>query len=341
MRLISQSWRVLIGCHYPIEYALILLAIETERIPHRAACLRALDFAWDDVGLRVAARWNMPRRVRLSLAGTGTAAGSALDQSAASIADYARDLTHALYREGSGIDAVHLRCVLDPEGKQVLVSVRDLCRIVDSAAIETRDTFAALGVPTKQLRLEQQAERARSILESVKVFEAADLLALDQAVDCARRKLRQPDFELTSFVAALLDAVKAAGFERVLLGLVNEDHTIIRGRLASGDRVEDLLSRFQFPIDHAEGPILAALERRIDVLVDRKRDDRYDGSELVTSIQPAAFALFPIIVDGRTAGCLYADRQTMSPGLDAVRPSLARVRDVIAGAIRRMAPESQ
>lgn len=330
---------VLIGCHYPLEYSLILLAMQNEKIPHRAACLRVLDFAWDDVGLRVAAGWNMPKRVRLSLAGTEQRAGSPIDRSAVSITDYARDLTHALYREGSGMESVHLRCVLDPDGKQTLVSVRDLSRIVDCAAIETQETFTALGVPTGQLRLEQQAERAQSILESVRVFQAADLLALDRVVDCSYRKLRRRDFELTSFVGGLLDAVKAAGFERVVFGLVNEDHTMVRGRLASGDAVDDLLNRFQFPI--AEGPIRAALERRTDVLVDRNRDDRYDGSELVATAKPAAFALFPIVIDGRSAGCLYADRQSASPGLDVVRPSLARVRDAIAAAIRKVAPGSR
>ena len=332
---------VLIGCHYPVEYALILIAMQTEKIPQRAACLRVMDFAWDDVGLRVAARWNMPARVRRSLAGADAPLASAVDRSVASIADYARDLTHALYREGAGIDSIHLRCVADTFGKQTLVSVRDLHRIVDSAVVETRETFAALGVPTAQLQLDQQAQRARSILESMQVFDAAGLLALDQTVDSALRKLRQPDFELTSLVAGLLDALVAAGFERALFGLVNEDHTIVRGRLASGNAVDDLLNRFQFPIDNAEGPIRAALSRRTDVLVDRKRDDRYDVSALVDAIQPSAFALFPIIIDSQPAGCLYADRRAASPGLDLVRPSLARVRDAMATAIRKMAPSAR
>jgi hypothetical protein len=266
--------------------------------------------------------------------------GSAIDRSAASITDYARDLTHALYREGEGIDSIHLRCVIDTEGKQALVSVRDLHRIVDSAVIETRETFAALGVPAVQLRLDQQAERAHSILESFRVFDATSLLALDQAADSALRKLRQPDFELTALVTSLLDALAGAGFERALFGLVNEDHSMVRGRLASGAATDDLLTRFQFPIDNAEGPIRAALQRRTDVLVDRKRDDRYDGSELVNTVQPAAFALFPIIIDGQPAGCLYADRLSASPGIDSVRPAFSRVRDAIAAAIRKMAPST-
>ena len=86
-----------------------------------------------------------------------------------------------------------------------------------------------------------------------------------------------------------------------------------------------------------DGPILAALQRRNDLLVDRARDDRYDGSDLVRIFAPAAFALLPVIVDEKTAGCIYADRADAAPGLDPTLYPLARVRDVIASALRKRA----
>lgn len=330
---------VLIACHYPLEYASILLAMQAEKIPLGAACLRVLNFRADDVGLRVAAGWNMPSRVCRALAGSDRG-GVLLDRSAASIADYARELTHAIYRDGAGIEAVNLQCVLDADGNRSLVSVRDLCRIVDSAASETETTFAALEVPVARLRLERQAERARAILAAHQVFTAPKLAALDRAIDNASRTLRQPGFELTSFVTSLLDALSEAGFERVVFGLVNGSHTTIRGRLASGSGSEEILREFEFPMNGSDGAVLAALERRTDVLVDRDRDSRYEDSSLVASLKPAAFALFPIIVDGQPAGCLYADRLTASPGLEIVRPSLARVRNAMTAAIRSIARTS-
>jgi HD-like signal output (HDOD) protein len=330
---------VLIACHYPIEYASILLAMQAEKIPLGAACLRVLNFRSDDIGLRVLAGWNMPPRICCALAGAEQA-GPPMDRSAASIADYARELTHAIYRDGAGVDAVNLQCVLDAEGNQTLVSVRDLCQIVDSAASETEATFTALGVPAARLRLEKQAERARTVLETYQVFTAPKLAALDHAVDQATRTLRQPGFELTAFVTGLLDAVREAGFERVVFGLVNGAHTAIRGRLASGTGAEDVLRDFEFQLNSNDGVLQAALEKRTDVLVDRDRDSRCEDSHLVASLRPTAFALFPIIVDGRIAGCLYADRLTASPGLEMVRPSLVRVRNTMTAAIRSMAHAS-
>ena len=80
--------------------------------------------------------------------------------------------------------------------------------------------------------------------------------------------------------AACSEAILAAGFDRAIFGLVSEDHASIRGRLASSGVGDDLLQCFDFRLDRAEGPILAALQKNNDLLIDRARDDRYDRSEI-------------------------------------------------------------
>ncbi len=124
---------VLIACHYPDEHSRIVLILDQENIPERAACLRVLDFSWDDVGVRVAARWQMPPAVRLAMDPSAAVAASPLDRSLASIANYGHKLTRALYRNGATIDKIHLETALNPAGQPVLVSVRDLCALVDLA----------------------------------------------------------------------------------------------------------------------------------------------------------------------------------------------------------------
>jgi hypothetical protein len=328
---------ILIACYYPQEYSRIILTMHEEKIPERPACWRVLDFAWDEVGMRIAASWNMPSQVRLSIDISGAPAGTPWDRCLASVANYGHDLTRTLYRKGAGIDAIHLQTVIDPEGQPALVSVRDLARIVDTALVETQQTFAALRVPIDTLHLASQAERARQILKSVPEFDRAALSALQQAITKAGRAV-QRDFELGSFITALLEDVRAIGFEHVVFGLMNENLSCIRGRLATGDSSGDILERFQFPVDGAEGPMRAALQRKEDVFVDRTRDARYDSSALVAAFQPGGFALLPVIVDGKVAGCLYADLARAPSGFDSVRPSLSRARDVIAAAIRKKAP---
>jgi len=157
---------VLIACHYPEEHSQILLILAEENIPERAACLRVLDFFWDDVGICVADRWHMPPAVRVSMDAALAAAGSPLDQCLASITDYSHSLTRALYGNGARIDSIHLASVLNPAGQAALVSLRDLHAIVDRAMSETHEMLSTLHIPTETLRISQLAEQARKVLGS-------------------------------------------------------------------------------------------------------------------------------------------------------------------------------
>jgi HD-like signal output (HDOD) protein len=157
---------VLIACHYPEEHSKIIVIMAAEGIPERAACLRVLDFFWDDVGTNVAAAWQMPPAVQLSMAPSLAIAGMPVDRCLASITNYSHNLTRALYRKGATIDSIHLATVLGPAGQPALVSVRDLYAIVDLAVAETHEMFEALQIRTETLRISKQAERARKALET-------------------------------------------------------------------------------------------------------------------------------------------------------------------------------
>jgi hypothetical protein len=105
--------------------------------------------------------------------------------------------------------------------------------------------------------------------------------------------------------------------------------------------VEDVLRGFDFPVDRLDGPIRAALQYKSDVLIDCARDGRYESSALVAAMAPAAFALFPIVVDEKPVGCLYADRQSAAPDLDTARLPLGRVRDGMAAAIKAKSKKAE
>jgi HD-like signal output (HDOD) protein len=157
---------VLIACNYPDEHSQIIVILDAEDIPERAACLRVLDFSWDDVGLRVATRWNMPPAMRIGMDAGAAAAGAPLDRCLASVTNYSHNLTRSIYRKGASIDKVHLETVLNPAAEPALVSLRKLCALVELAVVETSEMFTALRIPTETLRLSKHAERARQALAS-------------------------------------------------------------------------------------------------------------------------------------------------------------------------------
>ena len=131
-------------------------------------------------------------------------------------------------------------------------------------------------------------------------------------------------------------SILGAGFETAIFGLVAEDRSAILGRLGCGENIEEDLRRFQFPMSEADGQMIA-MQRKIDVLVDRARDDRYDTSAIVLELHPGVFGLFPIVVDEIVAGCLYCALSGPAPDLELARVPLMRTRDAFAQAIRKIA----
>ena len=335
---------VLIACHYPQDYSRIILTMHEEKIPERPACWRVLDFAWDEVGTRIAAVWNMPIQVRLSMDPSAALTGTPWDRcSGFRVSNYGHDLTRALYRKGAGLDSMHLQTLIDTEWASggAGFSARSGPHRVETGLAETQQTFAALSACPHRHTGPGEAGRAcpADLGKSVPVFDDAGLSALQKSIQRANHDT-QNEFELAPFITALLEDIRAIGFEHVIFGLMNENLTRIRGRLAAGESVDDALERFQFPVDGAEGPMRAALQRKGDVFVDRARDARFDRSALVAAFDSGAFALLPIILDGKVAGCLYADVLRSPASFDVVRPALSRARDVITAAIRKKAPPS-
>jgi HD-like signal output (HDOD) protein len=326
---------VLIARHYPKEYAEILLAVVDEKIPWPAACVRVLGFSWDEIGVRIAESWRLPSKVILCLGG-GEANRSVLDRCLISIADYGHALTNSLYREGAPMHTVQLCPVLTPQGQPTILSVRDLGRIVESSLADTQATLALLRIPPATLLLSEHADKARQLLDSAPALDSAALRPLESALQEASRSLGSSDFELSSFVSSLLDQLRAVCFDRVVFGLVNDERTLIRGRLGSGDHIDSLLDRFEFAMNAGDGALLA-LQHKVDLLVDRTLDDRYEESPFIQALDPKAFLLLPLVIHGESVGCLYADCQRRIPDLHNGLGLFGRVRDVIAQAIRKKA----
>ena len=235
---------VLIGCHYPLEYSLILLRTQNDkfRIERRACAFSISHGTTSDCGRPLVGTCRKRSAGWRGRNGASRRIPNSIGPLFPSLITHATSHMRSTVRVGDGgrSSGTCIRIQMASKTSSQFGISPGSSRL--RRDLETQETFMALGVPTGQLRLELQAERAQSILESARVFQAADpparisgrglLLSQNRAAAIPNRLLRR---------GASLDAVKAAGFERVVFGLVNEDHSMVRGRLASGDGVEDLL----------------------------------------------------------------------------------------------------
>jgi hypothetical protein len=56
---------------------------------------------------------------------------------------------------------------------------------------------------------------------------------------------------------------------------------------------------------------------------------------LVETLRPRCFALYPVVVEGATVGCIYADAAGASVQLERARAAMDRAADVAAAVITR------
>lgn len=333
--LLRNLGEVLVARYFGRDYADMLLTMQREKIAERAAAIRTFDFDLDEVSKRLAEVWNLPHCVRLSLDG-GQTAVTPEERCLGSVTSYGHQLTNSLYRQSAPMENVHLKSLVNPQGKQCMISQRDLRRIVDSAIDDAQETFRVLMVPVASLRLEQQAEQARALLDGLEPRPAVrSMTNLDSTIEAARMEVEANAFEVGTLIQRVLDALTAeAGFARALFALMSEDRSVIRGRLGSGQGADEALRWFNFPVSRTDPAMTAAIHRKQDLWINRQTDQRFDRSKIVIASEPPHFALFPVVVDNVVAGAIYADR-TQKQSQDELRPRLEKCRNIIATAIKK------
>jgi hypothetical protein len=314
---------VVMARYYAHEYAAMIDLMERERISERAAAIRVCDVVPEEIASNLANAWNLPAAVRSCLS---PAPPPPSDRCLKSVVNYSHELAAALYRRGAVFEAVHLKTVVDPSGKQVLISQRDLRRIVDVAIEDTHHTLTALRIGVPALHLVRQAEQARELLEA---STQGTLLRYDLSrMDAGIRELGAPAADISAMANQALELLTAAGgFERAVLALASEDRRWVHGRMASGD--VSLLDRFHFPVGQGDPALDVVMLRGKDLWIKRRVDARYEKSRLLTAFDPSHFALFRIAMNGASMGVLYADRRTLQPP-DEMRARLEEIRDVLA-----------
>jgi hypothetical protein len=269
---------------------------------------------------------------------------SPADRSLSSIAAYGQALTTALYRHSARLNEVHLRPVVDLKGNARFISPRGLHRIVNNAFEDTKETFSTLRIPINTLSLQRRVEAAQVLLDTVPAADAvagASEVATDISISVPTsvptHKESDAEVDLSPLIVDGLEAVVRCGFERALFALLNEQRDLVRGRLGAGANIDATLARFAFPMAKSDRAMDLALLRRQDLLVNCSTDGSYSNSGLGLAFQPAAFALYPVIVDNLVIGCIYADvAESRQINLHEVRAPLGAVRDRIAAALKKV-----
>jgi hypothetical protein len=333
-----------VACYLPAEYALILEG--TKRTQAEGdACELVLKFRFEDLGKAVARGWNLPETVAACMDAPDYSPPVSDLEKLRLISSFSHSLSAAVYQKSHSECEGALKALLKKYGPALPVKESEIPVILESAVLETEDSFRAARLPMDRASLGKQILAATGGVEKFSVspeesehrVEAATEILTNLVAEVSVMLDSGEEFELNAALMMILEAFyRGAGLDRVLFCLLNGDRTYVQARLGVGADVEPLIDKFRFPISIRSGPIASALLGKEDVFLDTGAGVRYNRSAFMLVVGAPSFGILPLIVDGLAIGCLYFDSGSSAFTLDArTRQALLALRNFAVLAISR------
>lgn len=343
--LLRNFGEILTAYYLPRKYADILVRLATEPLHERRICRTTLGFTYEDLAAEVLEQWGITGRVVACLLTHTESLGAqppSEDKTLRIITTFSHLATNTVFRGDDGKQRQNLRKLIDRWGSRLALSEVKVNEILRQSIADAGDSFRALGLSIDRLKLHNQVEHAMQLLQEEPPPEAPDEPRFDSALSRVERELlvalQAPgDLDLTRRIESALEAIAGSqSFRRAIFALLDETKTRLVGKLGRGADVEPALNLFAFQISLRNAPIGAAMAMKQDFLIDLDRDARFYDSQLVATLKPGVFAVYPIVIETTAIGCLYCDRP--DPG-GATSPSelsqMTHIRDLIGQAIDR------
>jgi transcriptional regulator with GAF, ATPase, and Fis domain len=119
------------------------------------------------------------------------------------------------------------------------------------------------------------------------------------------------EYDLNALLRMVLETIyRSMDFSRVLLGIKDAKTNVMTGRFGFGQDVEDIAKRFKFSLSEPTDVFLVSLKEGVDIFisyVDAENIKDKVPTWYRANIDAKSFILFPIIVDKKLIGALYAD----------------------------------
>jgi hypothetical protein len=337
--------------------------MEENKLTVREACLKVLEFTYEDLGRAMAVSWKLPAAV-------GSAMNSATlsnfsrqcdEEKINTLVAFSHDLTYWVYRRDPQDNNKNFEILMQKYSSIPNLDREAIQEVLNEAVTRTKQTFDMAGVPFDDLQLHRQYEIVLSDIgqleephgtaltavadqtmpmreapESERAGADEDLLAqLVSEVHTAIEPGNEP--KLNEILMMALEAChRGAGFERVVFCLATPDRMSLRGRLGLGPAIDTVIEALNIPLQgHSESLTVPILLKK-DLFVDTALDEGYLDSRLAAKLGATCFGLYPVVVDNVVVGCLYFDKVT-SRTLPApkVLETLAGLRNALADLIRR------
>ena len=337
--------------YFPEEYQQIKRRMIQKDIDELAASRSILGISYQELGAGIAKAWKFPEKIVGSMktlpqgnverANTG-------DEMLRNLSSFSNTLCQiASTLEGAERDKA-LRGLLTRFGKSVPIPKRQLAKLLDSAREKVEAYSGTLKINTSKspflrnlagyskesLNSPRPVKQEAAFEKDVQILKTSPYQGLEiQDVPSFPEENRDPnailingiqeitntlleDFEINNIMTMILETMyRGFSFHRVLLCLADGRHNQVHARFGFGENIEKIIEGFSFKIQRAQNVFTLALTQGKDLGIDDTGDARIQKGipEWYRRLVAApAFVLYPILINKKPLGLIYADRE--SPG---------------------------
>ncbi len=333
--------------------------IEQEGMPSLKAQYVVLGGSYEQIGMEVARQWNFPRSMINSiqrLEEESLKRPRTVDQEYQVIACFANQASEIIgareapkvedveellerYRMSLGIGRIKFTQMVAQAVDDYAELTKDLSGNSHGGAFARRLTRY---IETRKADLEMNAEDPAALMQSVQLpVDSGDSFAItatdeDDALEAdAVSLLTEGLQEVTNmlmenyslgqvFTVVLESMYRSRVFLRVLLCLQDIRHKHYLAKMGFGKDIEAFTDRFRIPVDYQPDVFHLAMKDGVDIYIADARDKKIQSKipGWYQKISDAgSFLIFPMSVNNRTIGFIYADHADVH-GLDMDRRQL-------------------
>ncbi len=312
---------LLAASHLEAEVARVEELKKEEKLTEREACRKVMGCTYEEIGRDAVARGNLPQRLAAGMSDPFKILQRPRETSErlTLISSFAHALTRAAHRAVGREGRELARELVARFGRELSITDDEAKEIVKNSVALVRESIKSSGVKLRNaLAGEADVEFNAPVQEPV-TTRAADTGLLARLMAELSRMVNNGEYtEPTDILMAALEAVYRGGcFDRVVLCLLDQTRTRVRGRLWVGEGAEELARSFDFNISSWSGPVSPVMLGRRPLLVESVKESPLSAMLFRDVVQAHSFGMLPVISQGRAIGCLYFDRKQTKLGLGA------------------------
>ncbi len=320
--------------YFPEEHEEIHSAVRAEGIDAAAASRAILGLCPEQLAIGVAREWRLPdeiiqsmRRLPAKALAPPTDDREALHY----VSSFANRLAHIVIRPAKDAQKDSLRTLRKQFKAYIILTDKELSSIVQAALDDLSAHADVFNINLRTSRFFRNAHKWVSNSTSAPAvarrqpFDDPPSLATDSAESASDVSSREAillsgmqditqaivgDYALNDILVMILETLfRGLGFSRVLLCIRDAKRGRMAARFGLGRDLESLVKRFSFPLNSGRDVFSRAVQDHDDIVCNEpgNSDDVPDWHRAL--VRPAAFALYPIVVNEVTLGLIYADRE--------------------------------